>query len=105
MGGKAEIKRLTNAKQWAGTPVYHGQSSQLESLSAPVVKGDKFKTFLNNDYIKFINNVQSSHIIYDNLLHLRLDGVSPVVFNHHNLKNEETYNAYKRRCYRFLNEI
>ena len=57
---------------------------------------DEFKTFLNNDYIKYINDVQSSHIIYDNLLHLRLaSGVSPVVFNHHNLKNEEIYNAYE----------
>ena len=64
---------------------------------------DESQTFLNNDYIKCINVVQSSHIIYDNLLHLRLDGVSPVEFNHHNSKNEEICNAYKRRCDRFLN--
>ena len=39
-------------------------------------------------------------------MHLRLaSGVYPVEFNHHNLKNEEIYNAYKRRCYRFLDAI
>ena len=52
---------------------------------------DEFKSILNNDYIKFINYVQFSYIICDKILHLRLDGVSPVVINHHNLKNEETY--------------
>ena len=46
---------------------------------------DEFKTFLNTDYIKFINEQQSSHIIYDKLLNKRLDGAQPVVFNHHNL--------------------
>ena len=67
---------------------------------------DEFKTFLNNDYIKYINDSQTTHIIYDNLLNLKLaSGIKPVVFNHHNLKNEETYNAYIRRCYRFLNAI
>ena len=49
---------------------------------------DEFRTFLNTNYIKYINDVQSSHIIYDNLLNLRLaSGVYPVVFNNHNLKN------------------
>ena len=56
-------------------------------------------------YIKYINQVQSSHILYNNLLNLRLDGVSPVVFNHHNLKNKEIYQAHTRRCDRFLDVI
>ena len=55
----------------------------------------KFKTFLIYDYIIYINDVQSSSIIYYNSLHLRLDGVSPVAFDYHNLKNEEIHNAYK----------
>ena len=66
---------------------------------------DEFKTFLNTDYIKFINEQQSSHIIYDKLLNKRLDSILPVVFNHHNLKDDEIYKAYQRRCYRFLNAI
>ena len=38
VGEKAEIKRLKHTKGEAGTPVYHGQSRQLESLSAPVAR-------------------------------------------------------------------
>ena len=63
---------------------------------------DRIKTFLNTDHFKILNEQQSSLLIYDKLLNKRLDGVSLVVFNYHNLNDDETYKAYKRRCDSFF---
>ena len=88
----ADYLKITNNRKLAY--FFDWTFSSLNMISHCII--DKFKTFLNTDYIIYVNNVLSSHVIYDNLLHLRIDGVSPVVFNHHNLKNQEIYNEYKK---------
>ena len=45
-----------HTKGEVGTPVYRGQSRQVESLSVPVAKGDKLKNYTSELYLVLAGN-------------------------------------------------
>ena len=67
---------------------------------------NEFKFLLDKSYISTINEEQSSHSLYDSyLFDIYNKQYRKVVFNHHNLLNDENYNKFKIRCQKFLNMI
>lgn len=80
---------------------------------------DKFNKFLDRTYLYDITPERCKHSYYQPLIrtesHIKHhkecsfckydDEYEWYFFNHHDLSNEETYNTYKRRCERFLNDI
>ena len=80
---------------------------------------DRFNKFLDKNFYYDINDERCKHSYYQqmiktkNLIKLHkectfcsyADDYEWYFFNHHNLTDENTYNALKRRCKRFLNVL
>ncbi len=60
-----------------------------------------FVYFLDRKYIVPVSESTCDHAFYKSFLHSKTDETISV-FNHHNLCSAKDYNAYSRRCQRFV---
>jgi hypothetical protein len=58
-----------------------------------------FRKFLDVEYLHKVDENKSTHTYYSNDI-----GVNNIIFNHHDLTNSKTHEAFQRRCVRFMDE-
>ena len=61
-----------------------------------------FETFLDVDYLVKTGDNKSTNSFYGSWIEAGKEKMS--IFNHHDMTNAETYDAFQRRCERFMTE-